>query len=243
LYGLPLPADFQGRRTAGAEGGDRPLPQGPEHTMSTRVKFCGLTRGPDVLAAIECGVHALGFNLARGPRRIGLEQAAELCRLVPPMVATVALFVDADEEGMLSAAARLRASALQLHGQESPELCERLRRRFPVIKAFAVGDRASLEAVRGFPADAYLLDTAGAGGSGGSGMAWDHRLLAGLDLGRPLILAGGLDAGNVAAAVRATRPWAVDVASGIESGPGIKDPLRMAAFMAALAAAHLAGAL
>jgi phosphoribosylanthranilate isomerase len=207
--------------------------------MSTRVKFCGFTRGPDVLAAVACGVHALGFNLARGPRRIGLEQAAELCRLVPPLVATVALFADADEEGMLQAAARLRAGAIQLHGRESPELCERLGRRLPVIKAFAVGDRASLEAVRGFPADAYLLDTAG----GGSGVAWDHRLLAGLELGRPLILAGGLDAGSVAAAVRATRPWAVDVASGIESGPGIKDPQRMAAFMAALATAQPAVAL
>ena len=212
--------------------------------MSTRVKFCGFTRGPDVIAAVGCGVHALGFNLARGPRRIALEQAAELCRLVPPLVATVALFADADEEGMLAAAARLRASAIRLHGRESPELCERLRRRVPVIKAFAVGDRASLEAVRGFPADAYLLDTAGAGGgSGGGGVPWDHRLLAGLELGRPLILAGGLDAGNVSAAVRATRPWAVDVASGIEAGPGRKDAGRMAAFMAAVAAADGAGAL
>ncbi len=211
--------------------------------MSTRVKFCGFTRAADVHAAVACGVHALGFNLARGPRRIGLEQAAELCRLVPPLVATVALFADADEEAMLSAAARLRASAIQLHGRESAELCERLRRRLPVIKAFAVTDRASLEAVRGFPADAYLLDTASAGGSGGSGSAWDHRLLAGLELGRPMILAGGLAPGNVAAAVRATGPWAVDVASGIESGPGLKDATRMAAFMAALAAASGAGAL
>jgi phosphoribosylanthranilate isomerase len=211
--------------------------------MTTRVKFCGFTRAADVHAAVACGVHALGFNLARGPRRISLEQATALCRLVPPLVATVALFVDADEEGMLSAALSLRASAIQLHGHESPELCERLRRRLPVIKAFAVSGRASLEAVRGFPADAYLLDTASAGGSGGSGAAWDHRLLAGVELGRPLILAGGLDADNVAAAVRVTRPWAVDVASGVEASPGLKDPLRMAAFMAALREATGAGAL
>jgi phosphoribosylanthranilate isomerase len=204
--------------------------------MSTRVKFCGLTRAVDVHAALACGVHALGFNLARGPRRISLELAAELCRLVPPLVATVALFVDADEEAMLSAAARMRASALQLHGHESPELCERLRRRLPVIKAFAVSDRASLEALRGFPADAYLLDTPSVGGSGGSGAGWDHRLLAGVTLSCPLILAGGLDPGNVAAAVRATRPYAVDVASGIESAPGLKDAQRMAAFMAAIPA-------
>ncbi len=209
--------------------------------MSTRVKFCGLTRAEDVRAAISCGVHALGFNLARGPRRIVLEQAEALSALVPPLVATVALFVDAAEEDILRQAERLRASAIQLHGQESPELCARLRRRLPVIKAFAVHDRASLEAVRGFPADAYLLDTASAAGSGGSGAAWDHRLLQGLELGAPVILAGGLHAGNVAAALRASGAWAVDVASGIESTPGIKDAARMAAFMAALGAGAGAG--
>jgi phosphoribosylanthranilate isomerase len=203
--------------------------------MSTRIKFCGFTRAQDVRSAVAAGVHALGFNLARGPRRISIDQAVELSRLVPPLVATVALFVDADEATMLDAVSRLRAAAVQLHGNEPPELAERLRRHCQVIKAFAISDRASLERIRGYPADAYLLDTAQPGLSGGTGLVWDHNLLAERPLGARLILAGGLTAANVAAAIREVKPYAVDVSSGIESSPGIKDLQRMHEFIAAVA--------
>jgi phosphoribosylanthranilate isomerase len=161
-----------------------------------------------------------------------VEQAALLARLAPPFVTTVALFVDADEAAICAAMQATRCAVVQLHGAEPPELAERLRARFPVIKAFAVRDAASLAAVAGYPADAYLLDAAVPGQAGGTGVGWDHRLVADLRCDRPWMLAGGLRPENAAAAA-VTGAWALDVASGIESAPGRKDPARMAAFMRA----------
>jgi phosphoribosylanthranilate isomerase len=198
-----------------------------------KIKFCGFTRDDDVRIAVDLGVDAIGLNLARGPRRITVERAAQLARLAPPFVTTVALFVDAGEEEILAAMRATRCSAVQLHGDEPPELAERLRARFPLLKAFAVKDAAGLAALRGYPADAYLLDAAVPGMAGGTGIAWNHHLLVGVSLDRPVILAGGMRPTTVAAAITATRPHGVDVASGIESAPGIKDPALMAAFLSA----------
>jgi phosphoribosylanthranilate isomerase len=201
---------------------------------AVRIKFCGLTRPEDVRAALDLGVDALGFNLAKGPRRISVERARELAALAPPFVTTVALFVDADEATILAAMAATRCQAAQLHGGEPAALAARIQARFPVVKAFAVRDRAAVEAMRGYPADAYLLDAPPAAGlTGGTGAGWDHGLIAGVEVGRPVVLAGGLRAENVAAAIASVRPWAVDVSSGIEAVPGIKDPVRMRAFVEA----------
>ncbi len=194
-----------------------------------KIKFCGFTRDEDVRAAVALGVDAIGLNLARGPRRITVERAVRLARLIPPFVTAVALFVDADEEAILAAMQATRCTVAQLHGQEPPELAERLRARFPVLKAFAIADEDGLAAMRGYPADAYLLDSAG----GGSGVLWDHELLADAEIDRPVVLAGGLTPANVARSIRSTRPFGVDVASGIESAPGRKDPAKMRAFLAA----------
>jgi phosphoribosylanthranilate isomerase len=202
--------------------------------MPVRIKFCGLTRPEDVRTAVTLGVDAIGFNLAKGPRKITVDQARDLAALVPPFVTTVALFVDADEATILAAMAATRCHTVQLHGAEPPELAQRLRTRFPVVKAAAVPDRAALERLRGYPADAYLLDSPPSGGlTGGTGHAWNHSLLAGVDLDRPIVLAGGLRAETVAAAITAVRPYAVDVSSGIEAVPGIKDAVRMRAFVSA----------
>jgi phosphoribosylanthranilate isomerase len=198
-----------------------------------KIKFCGFTRDDDVRAAIDLGVDAIGLNLARGPRKISVERAAELARLIPPFVTAVALFVDADDLTILEAMRLTRCTAVQLHGHEPPELAERLRTRFPVIKAFAVKDAAALSAVRGYPADAYLLDAAVPGAVGGTGVPWDHHLLAGVTFDRPVILAGGLNPNTVAPAIAVTHPYGVDVASGIESSPGIKDVALMSAFVTA----------
>lgn len=202
-----------------------------------RIKFCGFTREVDVRAAMVAGVDALGLNLARGPRRITVDQAAGFARLLPPFITAVALFVDQDEATILEAMRITRCSAVQLHGDEPPELAERLRARFPLLKAFAIRTAADLARVRGYPADAYLLDTALPGVAGGTGVAWDHTLLTGQDLGAPVVLAGGLRPDTVAAAITTVRPWAVDTASGIESAPGIKDAAKMAAFVAAVSSA------
>ena len=199
----------------------------------TKIKFCGFTRDEDVRTAVALGVDAIGLNLARGPRKITVARAAELARLIPPFITTVALFVDDDEVTIMAAMRATRCTAVQLHGNEPPELAERLRTRFTVLKAFAVKDASTLSRVRGYPADAYLLDAAVPGQAGGTGTAWDHHLLAGVQFDRPVVLAGGLKPGTVAAAIAATAPYAVDVASGIESAPGIKDPAAMAAFIAA----------
>lgn len=204
---------------------------------ATRIKLCGFTRAEDVRAALALGVEAIGFNLARGPRRIEPDHAAALAALLPPGASGVLLFADADDDAILAAAARTRCAWVQLHGDEPPEQAERLRRRLRVIKAIRVAGPRDLELARDYPADALLLDACVPGQLGGTGVAWDHGWLTGIDLGRPLLLAGGLTPATVAAAVRATRPWGVDAASGVESAPGRKDAARMAAFVAAVRAA------
>ncbi len=202
--------------------------------MFPRIKFCGFTSVEDIRVAVELGVHAIGLNLARGPRRIPVDQAAILARAIPPLVTAVALFVDADEATILAVMQATRCQAIQLHGSETPELAERLRSRFPVIKAFPVRDQTSLAAIHGYPADAYLLDAAVPGQVGGTGVAWDHRLIADVRFDRPWLLAGGLTPENVAAATR-IGAWGLDAASGIEVTPGRKDPVKMQAFMRAVA--------
>jgi len=197
--------------------------------MTVRIKFCGMTRAADVTAALALGVDALGFNLARGPRRISTDQAQSLVALVGPLVVSVALFVDADEEQILEAMRCTRCQVAQLHGAESMDLVQRLRSRFPVIKAASLRQPGDLAALRGHPADALLLD----GAHGGSGQPWDLALCAGEPFDRPIILAGGLRPETVAAAIARVRPMGVDVASGIESAPGQKDPQRMADFIRA----------
>jgi phosphoribosylanthranilate isomerase len=206
----------------------------------TRVKFCGFTRPEDILAAVAAGVDAIGLNFARGPRRIDTALGATLAALIPPYVQAVALFVDADEAHIRAVLAETRCTSVQLHGDEPEELAARLRRDFPVVKAARVASAADLTRLMGYPADAFLLDAQVAGSHGGTGHAWDHRLLAGLDLGAPVILAGGLNPATVAAAIGVAHPFAVDTASGIESAPGIKDPAAMTAFLAAVRSADAA---
>jgi len=200
--------------------------------MAVRIKFCGLTRAADVSEALALGVDALGFNLATGPRRIAIEHARTLSDLAGALVVTVALFVDASEEVILDAMRRTRCQVAQLHGAESVELVMRLRSRFPVIKAASLRKPGDLAALRGHPADALLLD----GAHGGSGQTWDLALSEGAPFDRPIILAGGLRPETVRAAIMRVRPMGVDVASGIESAPGLKDPQRMAEFVRAVRA-------
>ena len=202
-----------------------------------RVKVCGFTTEDDIHAACQVGVDAIGLNLASGPRRIDLEQAVALAAATPPLVTVVLLFVDAGLDTIRHALRATRAGAVQLHGNEPPELAAALREEVPVIKAFRVRDAATLDAISAYPADAYLLDAYVPGQAGGTGASWDHRLLAGRDLGRPLILAGGLTPHTVAQAVADVRPWAVDTASGVESAPGRKDPAQIEAFIQALRSA------
>lgn len=199
--------------------------------MRTRIKFCGLTRPGDVRLASELGVDAIGFVFAAAsPRRLSLAQAAALRPAVPPLVDLVALFMDNPGSEVAAVVRQLRPSLLQFHGAEDDAFCRGFG--LPFIKTLAMGGDApeAVAAARRFPsAAAFLLDGHGPGEAGGRGERFDWRQAPAL--GRPVFLAGGLHAGNVAQAIAEAGPFAVDVSSGIESAPGIKDGARMQQFV------------
>ncbi|CAM5496906.1 phosphoribosylanthranilate isomerase [Rhodanobacter lindaniclasticus] len=203
----------------------------------TRIKCCGMTRVGDALLAARLGADAIGLVFtARSRRQLTPARAREIVAALPPFVATVALFMDDEAARVRQVIDEVRPALLQFHGNEGDDWCAQFGR--PFVKAIAMGDGASaLPRLREYPrAAGLLLDGHVAGEAGGSGKAFDWSLLPD-DLVQPVILAGGLHAGNVGDAVRAARPWAVDVASGVESAPGIKDPARLEAFIRAVRAA------
>lgn len=200
----------------------------------TRIKCCGMTRTEDALLAARLGVDAIGLVFtARSKRQVTLARAREIVVALPPFVATVALFMNDDADRVRQVIEEVQPALLQFHGGETDDWCVQFGR--PFLKAIAMGEgAAALPRLRDYPhAAGLLLDGHGLGEAGGSGKAFDWSLLPG-ELTQPVILAGGLHAGNVADAVRLLRPWAVDVASGVESAPGIKDPQRLAAFIRAV---------
>lgn len=199
----------------------------------TRIKMCGLTRSQDLLAAVEAGADAVGLVFyAASPRAVTLAQAADLARQVPPFVTIVGLFVNAEVAQVRATLAAVPIHLLQFHGDEDDDYCRQFDR--PFIKAARVRPGMDLlQYVRSFPsAQAILLD-AFVEGYGGGGKVFDWTLIP-ENPGKPIILSGGLDADNVAAAIRRVRPAAVDVSSGIEAGKGIKDAGKIRAFVAAV---------
>jgi phosphoribosylanthranilate isomerase len=203
----------------------------------TRIKCCGMTRVEDALLAAELGADAIGVVLtAHSKRQVSLAQARAIVQAMPPFVATVALCMDDEANFVQEIIDTVRPSLLQFHGNESDEWCKQFGQ--PYLKAIAMGEgAAALYQLRDHPhAAGLLLDGHGLGEAGGSGKRFDWSLMP-HDLKQPLILAGGLTAANVAMAIRTARPWAVDVSSGIESAPGVKDPGKMRDFIAAVRAA------
>lgn len=199
--------------------------------MRTRVKICGITSPEDGRAAVDAGADAIGLVFcASSPRNLALAQAAAIISALPPLVSVVALFQDAQPEQVATVLSSLPVDLLQFHGQEPPEFCGAFERRY--IKALPMGGGVEPVAyARRYPdAAAFLLDSHALGGSGGTGSPFDWRRVPG-GLDKPLIVAGGLNAGNVAEAVRVCRPYAVDVSSGVEAAKGIKDRAKMAAFI------------
>ena len=197
----------------------------------TRVKFCGLTRPGDVRLACELGVDALGFVMAQGsPRQVLPSQLPGLRAAVSPLVDVVALFMDPRGSDVLDTLRRLHPTLLQFHGSESDAFCRGFGLPFMKTLAMGAGSEDPLAAARRYPsATAFLLDGHGPGQAGGRGKSFDWSQTP--QLARPIFLAGGLDAGNVGAAIRASRSFAVDVSSGIESAPGLKDGERMQKFL------------
>jgi phosphoribosylanthranilate isomerase len=200
----------------------------------TRIKCCGMTRIEDALLAAQLGADAIGVVMtARSKRQVSLKQAQAIVEAMPPFVTTVALCMDDDAGFVQEIIDTVRPSLLQFHGSESDEWCKQFGH--PYLKAIAMGEGASaLYQLRDHPhAAGLLLDGHGLGEAGGSGKVFDWSLMP-RDLKQPLILAGGLTPANVAEAIRIAKPWAVDVSSGIESAPGIKDPIKLRDFIAAV---------
>jgi phosphoribosylanthranilate isomerase len=192
------------------------------------VKICGTTRLEDALAAVGLGVDALGFIFSpKSPRCISRACAQAIIAQLPPLVDRVGVFVDSSIEEIVACSA-CGLSLVQLHGKESPEFCRELKRALPccgIIKAFRVGGESVATDFAPY-ADyvaAFLLDTYVKGAPGGTGLTFDWSRIAGLQLARPLILAGGLTPENVGKAILEVQPYAVDVNSGVETHPGAKD--------------------
>ena len=199
----------------------------------TRIKICGLTRESDVDAAVAAGTDALGFVFYRRSKRaVDVGTAARLMARVPPFVSKVALFVNSDENDVRECLARLPIDVLQFHGDETPAACEAPGR--PYLRAARMASGFDLvDFARQFSsAQAILLD-AHVEGYGGGGKVFDWSLIP-VNVSRPVVLSGGLHAGNVIEGILQVRPWAVDVSSGVEAAKGIKDAAAIRRFCEAV---------
>ena len=203
--------------------------------MPTRVKICGITRLEDAQQAVDLGAAALGFNFyPPSPRYIEPEAARAMVHRLPPFVTSVGVFANETDAGrVISIAREAGATAVQLHGPGFPDLQELLS-AFTLVVAVPVREGFKAEALGKFRANAYLLDAFDADRLGGTGKTFDWDAAREAKRYGPIILAGGLTPENVGQAVRVVRPYAVDVASGVESAPGIKDSAKLSAFFAAL---------
>lgn len=210
--------------------------------MRTRVKICGITNPGDARTAVAAGADALGVVLAPSSRQVTIAEAARALADVPPLVARVGVFVNADPAFVAEAVERIGLTYAQFHGDETPDDC--LTAPVPVIKAMQVGTAFAFDELEPFGAavHAFLLDATDPRKRGGTGRTFDWQLLTrNRPEGLHFFLAGGLSPQNVAEAITVARPFAVDVSSGVEEHPGHKDPIKIAAFMAAVRAADQEG--
>jgi len=207
----------------------------------TRIKFCGITRPQDARLAIDLGVDAIGLVFTRRSQRfLGISQAREIRRMLPPFTTAVALFMDDAPGWIEDVIAGVQPDLLQFHGAETASFAASFSR--PYVKAVpmaSVDDAVAYVALHP-AASGFLLDGHALGALGGAGEPFDWKRAP--RLGKPTLLAGGLDADNVAQAIALVRPYAVDVSSGIETSPGVKDAARMRRFVQAVRAADAAAA-
>ena len=196
----------------------------------TRVKVCGITTLEDALRAVDLGADALGFIFyQKSPRYIAPPEAAEIIRGLPPFVASVGVFVDCSSGEINSLAAACSLTAVQLHGNEAPEVCDQFRMK--VIKAFRVRDARLPPEIDRYRTDAILLDTFVEGSPGGTGKTFSWEVAREAKRFGRVILAGGLNCENIRDAIETVRPYAVDVSSGVVIAPGKKDPRRLTEFL------------
>ncbi len=196
-----------------------------------KTKICGMTQLKDALFAVEQGADAVGFIFyKKSPRSVTMKAVREIILELPPFVDTVGVFVNESADRVNKIADYCGLDLVQLHGEESPAFCRKIHRR--VIKAFRVTDLQSLRQMEKYPVTGFLLDTFCEDLRGGTGKAFDWNLALPVKKIGPVILAGGLTPRNIGQAVSRVRPYGVDVCSGVEKSPGIKDPEQVRAFLA-----------
>jgi len=195
-----------------------------------KIKICGITNLEDALAAADAGADALGFNFyKKSPRCIEPSKAAEIIEQLPPFTVPVGIFVNEREDRIREILAATGIQAVQFHGDESPEFCQRFGGR--VIKAFQVKDKESLKNMAHYRVGAFLLDSYKEGVRGGTGVAFDWHLAVVAKTFGKVILAGGLTPENVAEAVKLVQPYGVDTAGGVERETGVKDHAKLKKFI------------
>jgi phosphoribosylanthranilate isomerase len=203
-----------------------------------RVKICGIRSLEEARVAVEAGADALGFNFWEpSPRYVSPESAREVIAAMSPLVSCVGVFVNEDQERIKDLANTLGLSAVQLHGDESPEFCAALD-SLKVIKAIRVASGFDARTITSYPVNAVLLDANIKGSYGGTGRQFDWRVAVEAKQYATIILAGGLNEDNVREAIEHVRPAAIDVCSGVEAEPGRKDLEKLRSFMAAVARAN-----
>lgn len=202
--------------------------------MLTRVKICGITNLEDAQTAISAGAWALGFIFyKKSPRYVSPSKARVIIEQLPPLVTPIGVFVDQNEHALRDICRLTRITTIQLHGTESPGYCKRFR-HLKIIKAFRVNEVFDLRSVLQYKVDAYLFDTFSETAYGGTGKTFNWQLLKNYQFDKPVILSGGLNSGNVREAVSVLNPYAVDVSSGVEKSPGLKDDRLVQAFCHAI---------
>jgi phosphoribosylanthranilate isomerase len=202
----------------------------------TKVKICGVTRAEDAELAVELGAWAIGFNLwPESKRYTDPAVAAGISRTLHRRIERAGVFVNQPLDEIAEMVDTLGLTYVQLHGDEGPQFCSAVAQRTgaKVIKAMRIAHASDLRELDRFHTDLHLLDASVAGLRGGSGQAWDWTLAAQRRSKIPFLLSGGLTPENVAGAIEAVHPWGVDVASGTEASPGVKDPQKLAAFFEA----------
>ena len=196
-----------------------------------RVKICGITNKEDALKSVELGAWALGFIFYRkSPRFVSPYKVKKIIDALPPFVTPVGVFVNQNEGAIKDIVDFCGINNVQLHGDESPLVCQRLSKKYKVIKAFRVKEDFNISGLGEYPVTAYLFDGHEKGVFGGTGKIFDWNVIKDKKIPKPVILSGGLSPDNVAGAVRGLSPYAVDVSSGVEKEPGKKDYGKMEIF-------------
>ncbi len=191
------------------------------------VKICGITNEEDALLSVALGADALGFIFAPSSRRVTPSAVADIVKRLPSDVATFGVFVNEDPDIVARIVNETGLTGAQLHGSEGRQSAAALRPKVRFLIKAVVGDAMAISSYLDYPVDALLVDSE----QPGSGKAFDWSLLDASHLNKRIILAGGLSANNVAEAIRVTKPWGVDVSSGVEAAPGRKDPVALRAFI------------